>query len=109
MRPLILDYKLSRIDDGKRPSYEYDPTKSLNMIEVNGINKPFIQTRNSDIELETKTKAYQEQDDDNFRLELSTKTFTKIERDDEGFNFLEMETKTLTTRERDDEHFDNYQ
>lgn len=109
MRPLILDYKLSRVDDSERTSFEYDPIASLNMININGLNRPFIETKRSDVELETKTKVNQEHDDDDFRLELATKTFTKTERDDEGFNLLEMETKTLKTQERDDEHFGTYQ
>ncbi len=109
MRPLILDYKLSRVDDGERAFFEYDPIASLNMVNINGLNRPFIETKKSDIELETKTKIHQEHDDDNFRLELATKTFTKTERDDEAFNLLEMETKTLKTQERDDEHFGTYQ
>lgn len=89
MKPLILDYAEKRRGDVKT-IYDYDFQKSLNMIEVNGKKKPFIDSNREDISLLTKTKVKSESDDDEFTLlELQTKTFVKQERDDESSNYIQ--------------------
>ncbi|WP_185965471.1 hypothetical protein [Flavobacterium zepuense] len=108
-RPLIFDYKTIRQGDGNGVAFQYDDDASLNMITINGVKQKFIESESSAVQLETKTKVHQEQDDDNFLLELSTKTLTKVERDDERFSLLDLDTKTLIKQERDDEHFNYYQ
>jgi len=103
MKPLILDFKLPRLEAENPITYNYDPTSSLNVVSVNGLTKPFIDLKFSDIELMTKTRAERERDDDAFLSELGTKTEAHRERDDPSNNLLELETKTLQARERDDQ------
>jgi len=89
MKPLILDYAEKRKGDIKT-IYDYDFQKSLNVIEINGKRKPFIDSNREDISLLTKTKVKSESDDDEFALlELQTKTFVKQERDDESSNNIQ--------------------
>ncbi|WP_405248102.1 hypothetical protein [Cellulophaga sp. Asnod2-G02] len=89
MKPLILDYAEKRKGDIETV-YDYDFQKSLNVIEVNGEKKPFIDSNREDISLLTKTKVRSESDDDQFTLlELKTKTFVKQERDDESSNNIQ--------------------
>ena len=86
MKPLILDYVEKRKDE-METFYVYDFQKSLNVIEINGKKKPFIDFNREDISLLTKTKIKSESDDDGFALlELQTKTLVKQERDDESSN-----------------------
>lgn len=107
MRPLILDYKVSRSEDQHPILYEYDAAQSLNVVNIDGIAKPFIDANSSDVELMTKSKEVRESDDEHFSLlELSTKTLVARERDDERKDLLmELNTKTRVQREQDDEHF----
>lgn len=109
MRPLILDYKVSRSEDQLPMLYEYDVAQSLNVIKIDGITKPFIDANPGDVELMTKSKEVRESDDEHFSLlELSTKTLVARERDDERKDFLmELTTKTRVQREQDDEHFNH--
>ncbi len=89
MKPLILDYTEKRKGNLKT-IYDYDFQKSLNVIEINGKRKPFIDSNREDISLLTKTKVKNESDDDEFTLlELKTKTFVKQERDDESSNNIQ--------------------
>lgn len=89
MKPLILDYAEKRKGD-ITTIYDYDFQKSLNVIEINGQKKPFIDSNREDISLLTKTKVKSESDDDEFTLlELQTKTFVKQERDDESSNNIQ--------------------
>jgi len=104
MRPLILDFKLSRSESENPITYRYDVDESLNVILVDGIKKPFIDIQSNDVELLTKTKIHRENDDDSFLSELGTKTEQLRERDDRHDTILELETKTLQSRERDDRH-----
>ena len=89
MKPLILDFAEKR--KGKiKTIYTYDFKKSLNVIEIDGKKKPFIDSNSEDVSLLTKTKVKSESDDDEFTLlELQTKTFVKQERDDEGSNNIQ--------------------
>ncbi|MES2277277.1 MAG: hypothetical protein V4592_14715 [Bacteroidota bacterium] len=107
MRPLILDYQVSRSEDDLPICYEYDGAQSLNVIKIGGVNKPFIDANPGDVELMTKSKEVRESDDEHFSLlELSTKTLVARERDDERTDLLmELITKTRVQREQDDEHF----
>ena len=102
MRPLILDFKIFRLEDEHPITYHYDSNQSLNVISLNGTIKPFIDIQTADIELMTKTKVERERDDDSFLAELGTKTEVLRERDDQEDMLLELQTKTFTTRERDD-------
>jgi hypothetical protein len=52
MKPLILDYAEKRKGDIKT-IYNYDFQKSLNVIEINGKRKPFIDSNREDISLLT--------------------------------------------------------
>ena len=104
MKPIILDFKLSRSEQNSPIVYQYDSDMSLNVILVDGQKKPFIDLNDSDVELQTKTRAHRENDDESFLLELGTKTEQRRERDDRHDTILEMESKTLAARERDDRH-----
>ncbi|WP_417197727.1 hypothetical protein [Bizionia sp.] len=109
MKPLILDYAEER-KGNINTIYNYDFQRSLNVIEINGEKKPFIDSNRKHISLLTKTKVKSESDDDEFTLlELQTKTEVNQERDDETHSLLELQTKTLVTQERDDESFNNIQ
>ncbi|SDS49948.1 hypothetical protein SAMN05192545_1509 [Maribacter dokdonensis] len=109
MKPLILDYAEKRKGDIKT-IYDYDFQKSLNVIEINGKRKPFIDSNREDISLLTKTKVKSESDDDEFTLlELKTKTEVNQERDDDTHSLLELQTKTFVKQERDDESSNNIQ
>ena len=107
MKPLILDYKISRCEEDNPIQYEYDLEQSLNVVQIEGVNKPFIEINSEDVELMTKSKKDRESDDDHFSLlELSTKTLVVRESDDERKDLLvELTTKTRAQREQDDEHF----
>jgi len=86
MRPLILDYAIERKGEVKT-LYDYDFSKSLNIITVNNRKKAFIDSNSNDLNLMTKTKVRSESDDSSIdMLELKTKTFTQQERDDESFD-----------------------
>ena len=103
MKPLILDFKCLRSEDSTPISYRYCVAESLNVIEINGILKPFIDSNKDDLELMTKTKTNRERDDDHFLYELGTKTEIKRERDDLHDGLIELETKTFVAKERDDQ------
>ena len=102
MQPLILDFKIARLEEENPIVYSYDHDQSLNIVSIDGQNKPFIDIQSSDVELMTKTKAERERDDDSFLTELGTKTEVLRERDDRADTLLELQTKTFTIRERDD-------
>lgn len=104
MRPLILDYKTPRLEAENPITYQYDINRSLNVVDIGGLIKPFIDLKATDIELMTKTKIQRESDDDSFVAELGTKTEVKRERDDRHDMILELGSKTLVARERDDRH-----
>lgn len=102
MKPLILDFKLTRHETESSVIYKYDTLQSLSVVEINGKKIPFIQLEHIDLETMTKTKVYRENDDDTFLFELGTKTEVKREGDDPLDTFLELTTKTFVIRERDD-------
>ena len=103
MKPIILEYAEKR-KGVINTVYQYSFKESLNVINVNGKNKPFIDSNSSEISLLTKTKVKSERDDDEFNLlELETKTEVNQERDDEEQSLLELQTKTFVKQERDDE------
>lgn len=109
MKPLILDYTEKRKGEVST-LYSYDFQESLNMIEINGKKKAFIDSNSEDISLLTKTKVKSESDDNEISLlELQTITEVKQERDDTTHSLLELQTKTLVRQERDDESFNNIQ
>ncbi len=100
MKPLLLNYAIDRTGD-KHIVYDYDYSKSLNVIDVNGEKIPFIDSDSSEVSLLTKTKVKSESDDDTM-LHLKTKTEARPERDDNVKSLLELTTKTFTRQERDD-------
>lgn len=102
MKPLILDYAVSRTGELK-VIYSYDSKQALNTIFINNEKKPFILSGREEISLLTKTKVLQESDDDYLSAELLTKTEVYQEQDDDPGILLELQTKTLTHSERDDE------
>ena len=102
MRPLILDFKVSRQDVDVSVPYTYSISEAMNMIEVEGQLIPFIDSESPAMELQTKTKVHREADDVRGLLELKTKTENRRERDDRSDNFLELKTKTFVAREKDD-------
>lgn len=105
MRPLILDYKITRSEESSVVPFFYDPRTSLNMISIEGLEIPFIDSDTSAVDLMTKTKQHRENDDDRFRFELATKTEVNRERDEPSGSLLELMTKTLKSRESDDTRF----
>jgi hypothetical protein len=108
MKPLILDYAVSRKGDTD-VLYEYDYKESINTITIDGNKIAFIDTNSDQLSLLTQTKVRKESDDHNFALELGTKTEAARERDDYHHSLLELQTKTFVKAERDDEGFGNYQ
>lgn len=104
MKPLILDFCISRSEDIK-PCYSYDNELNLNILKLNDLKVPFVESDVNNLELQTKTEVLRESDDVeliNF-IELATKTFVERETDeDEKNTLLELETKTKMERERDD-------
>jgi len=107
MKPLILDYQVSRIEDERGVSYQYDNELKLNVVSSNGQIVPFIEMDQQTAELMTKTKGEErEGDDEHFSLmELMTKTLASRESDERALNLLDLMTKTRAQRESDDEHF----
>jgi hypothetical protein len=103
MKPLILDYQISRLVVGLPINYEYDYAESLNLLSIDGFKKPFIELTASDTEMVTQTRLMREGSDPNFSLsELATKTKVGGEKEDMHDMLLELQTKTLTAREKDD-------
>lgn len=102
MKPLILDFKETRTEDLSFVGYNYDEKKSLNVLNIDGQLKPFIDVASSDLELATKTKIQRESDDSHYIHELGTKTEVKRERDDYSNGLLELATKTFVKSESDD-------
>ena len=87
-RPLILDFSIPRINENKKLPYFYDTKQNLNVIDVDGRLRPFINA--DDILLATITKTSvaretrkQREGNDNNYLELVTKTEASIESDDD--------------------------
>lgn len=80
----------------------------LKSCECRRQKKTFIDCDLKTLELSTKTRVRQEQDDDRNSLELETKTKVRSEGDDFFNPLLEITTKTFVKHERDDENFDNY-
>jgi len=75
MKPLIFDYQILRSGEELPVTYEYDAQQCLNVININGLKKPFIDVNVNDVELMTKTKEDRERDDDHRSfLELETKS-----------------------------------
>lgn len=108
-KPLILDFKIARSEVNSKKPYTYDFDSSMNIVEIDGEKRPFIEMNSLSLDLETKTRVHRERDEDDFLFELETQTKVQSERDDIHNSLLEMETKTLATRERDDEHFNHFQ
>jgi len=108
MKPLILDYAISRKGDTDI-LYEYDFKESINTITIDNNKIAFIDSNLDKLSLLTQTKVLRENDDATFALELGTKTEAARERDDHHHSLLELQTKTFIKAERDDEGFGNYQ
>lgn len=102
MKPLILDFKTTRVDPGASPCYQYDPIESLNTVSLNGRNIPFIDTTANDIEFLTRTRVMGEKDDASLLFDLTTKTKVVNERDDHQTDHVILSTKTLVKTESDD-------
>lgn len=109
MKPLILDFKVSRTDSlSDALPFTYDHSLSMNIVVAGGSTIPFIEFGRSATELMTKTRANRENDDECFRMEMATKTEVRRERDESSDIMLELMTKTLTTREADDTRTSHY-
>ncbi len=103
-KPLIFDYKNELSERKHLPVYTYDYLMNLNVVTINGVKIPFIDSPEEALEMATKTRTRQEVDDEPPRLEMETKTKIKNESDDHHHHFLvEMATKTLVKQETDDE------
>lgn len=103
MKPLIFDFKTSRVEQNLPLSYQYDDEKCLNVIEVDGKKIDFIDCDKASISLKTQTRVSGEAED--FRdagYEMSTITKIGGERQDMHDILLELKTKTFTVSERDD-------
>ncbi len=108
MRPLILDYKTIRINPEVESVFEYDPYEGMNMIVVNNITKPFIESTTAEVLLLTRTRVKTEMDDNSSLIELLTKTKVKNEQDDLTIDHIELSTKTLVKTENDDVRTSHY-
>jgi hypothetical protein len=108
MKPLIFDYKVARInDDGDFP-YIYSHEKSMSMVLIKGSYIPFIDMGNEGLEIQTKTRAHRENDDDSLSYAIGTETKVARETSDNFQTPIELQTKTLVKREMDDERSFNY-
>lgn len=102
MKPIILNYAIKRKGE-YAPVYEYDYSRSLNVIKINDKRVPFIDSNEQDLSMLTKTKVYSERDDEGYNLlELKTKTEVRQEKDDDALHLLELQTKTFVKQESDD-------
>lgn len=108
MRPLILDYKTVRINPDVQSVFEYDPYEGMNMIVVDNVSKPFIESTTDEVLLLTRTRVISEMDDNSSLAELSTKTKVKNEQDDLMIDHIELSTKTLVKTESDDVRTSHY-
>lgn len=109
-KPLILDYKVPYTDSFYDLKFHYDHKTSMNMILQNGNMTPFIDLPITSSEITTRTRIRQEQDDQQFLFELSTRTKVVSEQDDLHNSLLELSTKTLVKQETDDErNFNHFQ
>ena len=119
-RALILDFQITLHDCKAKPVYEYDNNRHLNVIELDGQKVPFINLEKLSVELDTKTRVSNEQDDAprfteiltnnptskhilSQLLNLETKTKVKVESDDFHCSLIELETKTFVKNESDDQ------
>lgn len=103
MKPLIFDYLVARSECNTNVQYQYDEAESLNVMNIDGVNKPFIDIDASDIDVVTQTRVMRESSDSFFNMsELATKTKIGGEKEDLHDMLLELKTKTLTVREKDE-------
>jgi hypothetical protein len=103
MKPLIFDYKVERVETDFSSVYFYDRSTSLNMINTSDGPQPFIDMKESDFEMITKTRVLREDDDESFYMNLGTETKIAREESDRSGWLQELETKTFVKREADDE------
>ena len=108
MKPLILDYKISRTENNNPIIYSYSYETSMNMILIKDRYKPFIDVNCFDLEFQTKTRMHRENDDDQFFQTFGTETKVARETSDNTNDLIELVTKTFVKRERDDENSFNY-
>lgn len=103
MKPLIFDFKTARAEHNFPIAYRYDENEFLNVIDIDGKTKVFIDIDTADVSITTQTKVIGEADDFNGALqEMSTITKVGGERQDQYDLLLELKTKTFTVTERDD-------
>ncbi|HZX73207.1 MAG TPA: hypothetical protein VFE57_02220 [Cyclobacteriaceae bacterium] len=102
MKPLLLNYTVERTGESD-VLFEYDFVNAVNMIQINGEKKPFIDVNNAELAMTTSTRIAREKDDNSLNLvELTTQTKVSREGDDRSNPLLELQTKTAGKRESDD-------
>jgi len=102
-RPLILDFSIPRINENKKLPYFYDTKQNLNVIDVDGRLRPFINADDILLATITKTSVARETTDDDEEMA------TDRRRENEGLNLtkkcLEIETDTRKQREGNDNNY----
>lgn len=63
MKSILLNYKKNVSDVCVSREYQYNSELGLNVVDVNGMIIPFIDTDSECLALMTKTEAYRENDD----------------------------------------------
>ena len=106
-RPIILDNAVIR-SGGNNKTFEYNYSKDLNVIKIEGSTMLFIDSGSHAVELATKTRVERESDDEEFDNISKLSAKTKRERYSKELSLLELETKTFIERERDDEEDISY-
>lgn len=102
MKPLILDFVTPKMNNDFTVPFTYDEEKCVNIVNIDGVDKAFIDLNPSDTDVMTKTKAQRESEDDHFAaMELATKT-KYGESEDLHDYLMELQTKTLKARESDE-------
>lgn len=84
MKPLFFDYMVSGRNEKKVP-YWYDNNQDMNLIKQGQNVIPVCHASSAILEMQTKTEADRETDDDSYHyeLELLTKTMSWTEADDD--------------------------
>lgn len=108
-KPLIFDFAIPREKENTYPIYDYDYKKNLNVVNIDGVEIPFVTSELKTLELETKTDMNREADDDSILL-AEASTITKISRESDDLDakmlqsYVEMETNTRAQREGNDSY-----
>ena len=104
-KPLIFDFSIPKKNENEEPVYLYDSEKNLNVITLNGLTVPFVNSNTNCAELLTKTAASRELDDDGIMLH-EFGTMTKVDRESDDMNekmmmeFIRIETNAKGKEDR---------